>query len=173
MIKELQSTIMRRGGLSRSNRFDIVIPLPLALQEVDGGKDLTLLCESTFIPGKQIITNDWAIYGHTIKIPYAFMQEDVTCVFNVTNDFYAKRIFDKWQNRVIDNKKFFLYYENEYKTDITIRQLDEQDKPVFMIKLFGAYPTTVQPIILDNNADQQTQKLSVGFAYNDFEQNPV
>jgi hypothetical protein len=101
------------------------------------------------------------------------MQEDVNCVFNITNDYYAKRIFDTWQTKIIDNTKFHINYDNEFKTTVTIQQLDESDKPVYETVLLGAYPVSVQPLVFDNNAEQQTQKLSVLFAYNDFKQNKI
>jgi hypothetical protein len=169
MIDQFKAIITRRGGLAKANRFEVIISLPPGLTE-DSGRDLTLLCESTFLPGKQILTSEWAAYGHTIKIPYNFAQEDISCVFNVTNDFYVKRIFDKWQNLVVDNKKFHINYDNVFKADIRIRQLDEQDKVIYEMVLLGAYPISMQPIVLDNNSDQQTQKLSIAFAYNDFVQ---
>ena len=132
---------------------------------------MTLLCESAVLPGKQILTQEWAIYGHTIKVPYSFVQEDINCIFNITNDFYAKRIFDKWQNKVIDNEKFHINYDDEFKVDMRVRQLDENNKPTYEYLLQGAYPISVQAMVVDNNADQQTQKLSVLFAYNNFVHN--
>jgi len=172
MINEFKSTIARRGGLAKSNRFEVIITLPPSLA-VDRGKDLTLLCESAMLPGKQITSMEWALYGHTIKVPTNFIQEDVTCLFNVTNDFYAKNVFDRWQAAVINVDTFLLNYDNEYRLDISIRQLDEMNQVVHETLLTGAYPIAVQPIMLDNNADQQTQKLSVTFSYVNYVQKPV
>ena len=170
MIDQFKATIQSRGGLSRANRFEVIIPLPRTIPEADRGRDLTLLCESTIFPGKQILTQEWAIYSHTIKVPYGFLQEDINCIFNITNDYYAKNVFDQWQNKVIDNERYLINYDEDFKTDITLRQLDETDRPIYEYILYGAYPLSVQPIVFDNNADQQTQKLSVSFAYNNFEQ---
>lgn len=164
MINEFKNTIVKRGGLAKANRFDVQITLPTSLAE-DRGRDLTLLCESAILPGKQITSTEWALYGHTIKVPTNFIQEDVTCVFNITNDYYVKRVFDRWQNSVINNETYLLNYDETYRLDMNIRQLDEQDKVIFDAQLLGAYPISVQPIVLDNNAEQTTQKLSVTFSY--------
>jgi hypothetical protein len=75
---------------------------------------------------------------------------------------------DKWQNKIIDNEKYHINYDEDFKTTILIRQLDEQDRGVYETKLEGAYPVSVQPLVFDNNADLQTQKLSVTFSYNNF-----
>jgi len=168
MINQFKTLIQKRGGLARANRFNVIISLPPGLNEPDRGRDLSLLCESTVLPGKQILTQEWAIYGHTIKIPYSFVQEDVNCIFNITNDYYAKRIFDKWQNKVIDNEKFHINYDDAFKTNVILQQLNEDDRAIYEYTLEGAYPISVQAMVVDNNADLQTQKLSVLFAYNNF-----
>jgi hypothetical protein len=167
MINEFKNTIARRGGLAKANRFDVLITLPAAIA-ADRGRDLSLLCESAILPGKQITSTEWALYGHTVKIPTNFILEDVTCLFNVTSDYYVKRVFDRWQNKVINNETFLAGYDIEFKADVRIRQLDETDMVVYETILQGAYPIAVQPITLDNNADQQTQKLSVTFSYNNY-----
>jgi hypothetical protein len=169
IIDNFKGAIARRGGLAKTNRFDVLITLPASIAD-DRGRDLTLLCESAILPGKQITSTEWSLYGHTIKIPTNFIQEDVTCLFNVTSDYYVKRVFDRWQNVVINNETFLLGYDNEFKADIHIRQLNELDAVIYETVLLGAYPIAVQPIMLDNNAEQQTQKLSVTFSYNDYRQ---
>jgi hypothetical protein len=170
MINAFKSIISKRGGLSKANRFDVLINLPPNIGSDDRGRDLSLLCESAQLPGKQITTLEWSLYGHNIKVPTNFIQEDATLVFNITNDYYAKRIFDIWQNRVISDVSYLLAYDSEFKVDILIRQLDEEDKIVYTTQLMRAYPISVQAIALDNNAESQTQKLSVVFAYDNFKQ---
>lgn len=168
MIDVYKALITRRGGFCKTNRFDIMFTLPRRLAIDDRGRDLSLLCESTLLPGKQITSTEWSLYGHSIKIPTNFIQEDVTCLFNVTGDYYVKRIFDNWQNLVINNETYLTNYDEDYKADIRIRQLDEQDMVVYETRLLSAYPISVQPIMLDNNAESQVQKLSVTFSYNNY-----
>lgn len=170
MINAFKSIIAKRGGLSKANRFDVLINLPPSIASDDRGRDLSLLCESAQLPGKQITTIEWSLYGHNIKVPTNFIQEDATLVFNITNDYYAKKIFDSWQNKVISNESYLLSYDSDFKVDILIRQLDETDKIVYTTQLLNAYPISVQSVALDNSADSQTQKLSVVFAYDNFKQ---
>ena len=166
MINEFKSLLVKRGGLSRTNRFDSIINIPpRIITGGDRGRDLTLLCESASLPGKQITTLEWSLYGSNIKIPTGYIYDDVTMVFNITNDYYVKNIFDEWQNLVISDETYNLSYNTEFKTDILIRQLDEVDKPIHVTKLFNAYPITVQTITLDNNSESTVQKLSVVFSY--------
>ena len=167
MINEFKATIARRGGLSKTNRFDVMMSLPQGITLSDRGRDLTMLCESAGIPGKQITTTEYDLYTHQRKFPTGFIQEDVTLIFNVTSDFYVKQIFDEWQGLVIKLDSFLLAYESEYQVDLIIRQLDENDDPIWTSTLIGAYPITVNSLTLDNNSDNAVQKLSVTFAYTD------
>ena len=169
-IDNFKSVITKRGGLSKANRFEIMLTLPPSIPSDDRGRDLTLMCESAQLPGKQITSIEWSLYGHNIKVPTSFIQEDVSLVFNVTSDYYAKRVFDAWQNAVISNTTFLLAYDSEFKVDVQIRQLDENDRVVYTSHLMGAYPISVQAMTLDNNSDSQTQKVTVVLAYNDFKQ---
>lgn len=168
MINDFKALIAKRGGLSKTNRFDVIMTLPIGIDVDDRGRDLTLLCESASLPGKQITTVEYALFGHNRKVPSGFIQEDVTLSFNITNDYYVKTIFDKWQALVIDLSTYGLAWDSDYQTDIQLRQLDENDEPVWTTTLIGAYPITVNSIQLDNNSDSTTQKLSVTISYTDF-----
>lgn len=165
MINDFKATIARRGGLSKANRFDVIINLPTALNEADRGRDLTLLCEAAAIPGKQITSLEYSMYNHQRKIPTGYILEDLTLIFNITNDYYVKSIFDEWQDLIISQESFLLAYDSEFQVDLQIRQLGEDDKPVWNTTVIGAYPITVNGISLDNNSDSTTQKLAVTFAY--------
>lgn len=165
MIDQFKSLLSRRGGLSMANRFDAIFTLPPGVTTPDRGRDLTLLCESASLPGRQITTMEWAAYGHHSKIPTGFILDDVTLTFNVTNDYYVKKLFDEWQELVIGQKSYNLAYDSEFKTDMIIRQLDSQNKPVFTAKLAQAYPITVNSISLDQNSENTIQKLVVTVSY--------
>ena len=170
MIDAFKSILARRGGLSKANRFDVLITLPRGIV-ADQGRDLSFLVESSQIPGKQITSFEWSLYGHTIKVPTGYILEDVTMVFNITNDYYVKKIFDDWQNKVIDEHAYLLAYDSAFKADVHIRQLNEQDEIVYSATLVRAYPISVQSMMMDNAADSTTQKLSVTFAYDLVEHN--
>jgi hypothetical protein len=169
-LDAFKAAMARRGGISKANRFDMICTLPPNIASDDKGRDLTLMCESAQLPGKQITSIEYSLYGHNIKVPTGFIQEDVTLVFNITNDYYAKRIFDLWQNVVVSNTTFNLAYDSEFKVDIMIRQLNDDDSVVYTTHLLRAYPISVQAMTLDNNSDSQTQKLTVVIAYDDFRQ---
>lgn len=191
-IDDFKATIGRRSGLARQNRFAIFMTPPgqtllnLDLQNaaanllsgsfslgslVNDPRDIALLCESCQFPGRQIQTLDkpHLDFRQQIKVPTGYFNEDITFEFHLTNDYYVKKIFDRWLNTIIEQDSYTLKYDSEFKTDVTIQQLNEQNVPIYGVKLLNAFPVTVNSIDLNNTSADTTQKLSVTFTFEDFE----
>ena len=190
-IDSLKGVINKRGGLSKTNKFAIVMTPPtntllnLDIAEhvrnalsgtfglgdlVNDPRDIALLCENVSIPGRQIQTTEYASNQDwfTSKIPTAYLSEDVTFSFHLTGDYYIRKMFDRWQGAIISTKTKLVNYESEYYSDVIIQQLDQNGVPTYGVKLINAFPTTVSAIVLDNNAADSTQRLTVTLAYEDF-----
>jgi len=195
-IDNLKATIAKKGGVAMQNRFQIFFTPPtansvrsllnkdpkslvgdLAKNAVKGGsplniipdpRDISILCESVNIPGRQISTIDYTAEKQTIKIPYGVINEDVTMSFILTNDYYMKKLFDSWQSGAFDVNRYRAGYKNDFTADVIIQQLNQQNIPVFGVKLEGAFPVTVSSISLDNNSENTIQKLSVTLSYDNF-----
>ena len=83
---------------------------------VNDPRDISLLCETVTIPGRQIATLDYQADKQAVKIPYSFINEDVTCSFLLTNDYYMKTMFDDWLEQVFNSES----YRAKFKKDFTI-----------------------------------------------------
>lgn len=188
-IDTFKSVVSKRGGLAPANRFAVYMPMPLITvdpQEIIAGffgqknsgssdffqdpRDVSILCDSVTMPGRQISTNDVNHHMLPIKMPYNYINDDVTMTFHITNDHYMKKFFDKWVDRMFDREKMLLKYRSTYVTDIIIQQLDQKDIPVYTCTLKNAYPVTVASYDLNNSSESTLQKLSVTFAYEDWSQ---
>lgn len=185
-IDNLKSTISKRGGLAKSNRFQVIFTPPqgsllgaegLIGAITSGGgiksaindpRDISLLCESASIPGRQISTIDYVAEKQSVKIPYTFINEDITCSFLLTNDYYMKTMFDNWLEKVFDSNSYRAKFKSDFTSDIVIQQLNSSNIPVYGIKLENAFPTTVAAIALDNNSENTIQKLNVTFSYDNY-----
>lgn len=188
-IEDIKGAINKHGGLARSNRFNVIITPPtqtllnldlqsLAVSAISGNfsignlfndpREFSLLCESCSFPGRQIQTLDYTTFRNPRKVPYQYVNEDITFTFHVTTDHYMKKVWERWQQSIIDPKKYLIEYDDKYQSDIVIQQLDSKNLPTYGILLKNAYPTGVNSIALDNNADGP-QKLSVTVTYEDFE----
>ena len=56
-------------------------------------------------------------------------------------------------------------YKKDITTDVIIQQLDEQNTPIYGVKLEGAFPTTVADIELSNDNENTVQTVNVSFSY--------
>lgn len=131
-------------------------------------RDISILCESVNLPGRQITTIDYQADRQAIKIPYSAINEDVTMSFILTNDYYMKKLFDSWLSGVFDMKRYRAGYKKDFTTDVVIQQLNQQNIPVYGVRLEGAFPVTVSSINLDNNSENTIQKLNVTLSYENY-----
>ncbi len=133
-----------------------------------GGGDarvLALLCEATTMPGKQILTTERAVYGPTFRMPYGQIFAEWPATFNVDNMMYPKTLFEQWHDLIIDPNTFDVNFYKNYVTDIEIYQLDKRDVAIHGVKLYDAYPVTVNDLELNHGAQDSVHKLNVSFAY--------
>ena len=185
-IDTLKSTISKRGGLARSNRFNVMFTPPtmslgsrnsntlvgsLASGDTGGAadsRDIALLCESVSIPSRAISTLDYVSDRQSNKFPYTHIDEDVQMSFILTNDYYVKRVFDSWLSSIIDVNDYAIGYKNDYSTDVTIQHLDLEGKVIHSIKLQKAYPLSINAIELNNASENEMSKVTVSFAYDKY-----
>ena len=185
-IERIKSLISKKGGLAKANRFNVMFTPPdLTLFNLDlqgllqkaltdnlnpknvlnDPRDISLLCDSVSIPGKQISTIDYQSVRQSVKVPYGTVQDDVELGFLLTNDYHMKTVFDKWINSIVDAEKYCVAYKKDITCDVVIQQLDEQDTPIYGVKLEGAFPVSMSNIELSNQSENTVQRLNVSFTY--------
>jgi hypothetical protein len=69
---------------------------------------------------------------------------------------------------VVNSEDYTVGWKRGYATDVTIQQLNQQNIPVYGVKLKNAFPVTVNTVEL-NNSSTETQKLNVSLTYEDYE----
>ena len=190
-IEDFKSAVSRRSGLAPTNRFAVFMSPPSQTllnldleniatnifssnfklsQLINDPRDLAILCESCSLPGRQIQTIDTQYMGYrqSVKVPQGYFNEDVNFVFHLTNDYHLKKVFDRWLDMIVNPETYKVSYKKDYVTDVTIQQLNQQNIPVYGVKLKNAYPVTSSTIEL-NNSSTDTQKLNVTLTYEDYE----
>jgi hypothetical protein len=188
-IDKFKSVISKRGGLAPQNRFAVYMAIPLISFEpqdliakffdqgantgngifgLNDPRDVSILCDSVTMPGRQVATAELQNNMLTKKFAYGYMNDDVTFSFHITNDHFMKKYFEKWFNQIVDRRSMTLKYKAQYSTDIIIQQLDQRDVPVYTCTLKNAFPTTVASYDLTNSGENQTQRMSITMAYDDW-----
>ena len=122
-IDDFKSQLAKRNGLAMANRYRAVVSLPQSISgKFPGTESLDLLCDATGLPGRQITTIDYQAHKQVIKIPYGFMNEDVTFTFLLTGDYYAKKVFDAWAEAIINFSDYRAKYLVDHVSEILIFQ---------------------------------------------------
>ena len=195
-IDTLKSTINRRGGVARGNRFGVYISHPskgmnsllnfnpatllsnlISGQGVNIGdfiqdpRDMFLLCQNCAIPGKRISTTEAGHNHHLSKKPYSAITDEVTMTFLLTNDYYIRKYFDMWQEMIIDtsHEHYKAFYKRDYCSDVTIQQLSTSNDivPGYTIKLENAYPIQLGQVEL-SSGNEGLIEVSVTWEYDNF-----
>tara|TARA_Y100000114_G_scaffold151682_1_gene168792 strand:- start:185 stop:850 length:666 start_codon:yes stop_codon:yes gene_type:complete len=195
-IDDLKATISKKGGVAFANRFQVFFTPPggvtignltsqdprvlvgsLATTALSGGslknivpdpRDISILCETVNLPGRQISTNEYLSDRQAVKIPYGIINEDVTMSFILTNDYFMKKLFDNWMSGVFDVKDYRAGYKKDFTTDVIIQQLNSKNVPIYGVKLENAFPITMNSIQLDSNSENTVQKLNVTLSYENY-----
>jgi hypothetical protein len=129
---------------------------------------LALQCESAELPGKTLLTQDVKIYGPGFKVPYQTQYTETTLTFVCTNEFYERKLFERWMEAIMPTDTNNLRYSKEedtrYMTNIQIIQYDDFIKRIFIIELIDAFPISIasQPL---SWSEEGFHRVSVQFTY--------
>lgn len=159
------------GDLARPNRFDVVIPVPLTLnQYVKTSREIRYRCENAQLPGRTFSTADQHTYGPVEKYPSLSTYTDIDLTFIVDDDMRAKLFFDGWMNFINPVTTNDFRYKENYATTITVNQYGVDGRLTYSVDLFDAFPVSMNQLDLDWSADGY-HKLTVTFAYTHWKNN--
>ena len=180
---------IQRYGLSRPNRYDILISNPATqrglgafssesltgtvpsssnLLDAREGNDLVAIrCESIQLPGKATRSvAEENIYGPQYEVPQGITYSNqISASFLLDRNMHVKRYFDGWMERIQDTKTLDMNFYENYVRDMVIRQLNEQDVPVYACLVSEVYPSSVEAVALSNTTRSDVSRLDVTFAF--------
>ena len=116
-IEQLKNAIGSGGGLASGNLFRVILPAQ------SQAKNLDLLCRSTNMPGRSILSNERIIGMTKNTVAYGYEKPNVTMTFLVLNQPYVRGFFEEWMNLIVNNKTYQLGYYDEYTRNVNIQQL--------------------------------------------------
>jgi len=129
---------------------------------------LALQCETAELPGKTLQTADVKIYGPTFKVPYQTQYNDTSFTFLCTNDFFERKLFDRWIESIhpsdTNNLRFSKGDTTRYLCNIKIVQYDEFIKQIYAVELIDAFPIGIAPQSL-SWSEENFHRLQINFAY--------
>ena len=193
-IEELKNVVGSGGGVASGNLFRVILPAQ------EQSKNIDLLCRSTNMPGRQILTNERLIGISKQTVAYGYEKPNVTMTFLVLNDPYVRYFFEEWMNLIVNNTTYQIGYFNDYTRNINIQQLKptttidklqanitsptdptstssgstrDFDIPydvVYACLLEDAYPVTMTGPSYNDQPDQLVE-ISVDFVYKNWKSN--
>ena len=113
---------LEKFGTVRQSRFDVTI------SDIIYSRDLAFRCESVNIPGIQILTKDFSLYGGQpiFKIPNGRSNEEIQMTFLAMQDMRDRYIFEEWISEISDFETNNVAYYDKVAKDISITIYNEQ-----------------------------------------------
>ena len=128
---------------------------------------LALQCEAAEMPGRTLVTHEAKVYGPTYKVPYQTQYNEITLTFLSTNEFWERKLFERWIEAIMPSDTNNLRYgkgPQTYMTPIKVIQYDDFIKQIYAVELVDAFPIGMSAQAL-SWSDDNFHRLQVQFAY--------
>ena len=160
--------------LARPSKFDVTIPIPLALASyITTARNLSFRCESVDMPGRTFATTERKMGSAPVeKMPYQTTYGESTFTFIVSDNMNEKIFFDAWMELINPTTDFNFQYKTNYAVDVSINQYDVTNNLTYAAVLKDAYPLMVNQMDMEWGSDGY-HKLAVQFTYRQWNNNTV
>ena len=160
------------SSFARPNLFEVEIsPRGAGTGKNHLNKRLNISCHTCQVPGLEILTTERDVpqAGYN-SIAYQKTYADVTMQFYCNSDMKELEIFQNWMSLMVSPINNHVGYHKSYASQISIKNIDRQQKKVLTTTLFDAYPKSVGAIDLSYGANDEVMSISVVFTYRYYEQ---
>ena len=138
-------------------------------QSPQGGdaRGVGLRCESVTLPGINLATaQDTNVYGPTRDIvegvTYA---EEVAMSFQASSDLEERVFFENWQRAAYNPQTWNVGYYKDYVGFVDIYLLDKQDQRRYGLKLWDAFPKSINGTDLSYGSQNENIKIGVNMSF--------
>ena len=165
VMNDILSSFHSDDGYAQPSRFEVIISRP-SLANINL-KQLSMRCESITLPGRNLNTlSDTNIYGPSREIVNGITYADeITMTFQASSDLKERVYFEEWQESAFDERSWNVRYYNEYTSEIDIYLLDKNDKKRYGLRLWEAFPKTINATELNQGTNNEIIKLGVVFSF--------
>ena len=167
-VTEFTAAIAAKG-LASPNKFEVEFTKIPSAALAGGGnlKDLNLMCESASLAGRNIQSLLDRQYGLNREVAYnGPTYQPMTLSFLCSSQFKEKKIFDRWNNMIVDiSSGFDVAYYTHYIGEMTVHALDVHGKRTFSTMYKECWPKTVSAIELNHSTQNAAVRMSVEITY--------
>ncbi len=165
-VQQFKSAL--KGGGSRGNRFEVIVNIPGASNDVIN--NTRFLVSSTNIPGSTLGTIEQPFRGRVLKLAGDRTFDSWECTFVNDTDFGIREALETWSNSInAYNSNTGTHIPDDYMSEIYVYQLDGMNNRIKEFKLMLAWPAVVGQIELAQDANNQIESFNVTFEYSDID----
>lgn len=158
-LETLKGQIRQSGGLASKNQFRVILPqiesFPIDATELD------VMCTTTTLPGRQVMTADVPIGTVQRKIANGFATTDMSMTFLVGNNHLIRQYFEAWQNEAHDQVEKTVGYFMDYTYPVKIETVERGLRLALFKKQLG-FMDNVPSVIRNRLPDLGPVDLSQG-----------
>ena len=141
------------------------------------GEQVTLMCSAAELPSKSFLTTEHRHNNLSLKLPYMASFDDVTFTFYASDNMLERAYFEAWMATVYNTSDGTLNFYDEYVGNIIVKVLDRNQNTSYEVKLYEAYPVSMNAVNFSYGSSNEVTQISIGFAYrywdtNEFWENP-
>lgn len=160
-IQEIKSS-----GLAKNSKYLVTFIRPAVVTAGLSSdiRRIALFCDQTQLPGINISTSPNRTFGEVREAPYEKLYDPVNFSFYVDSNLEIKYFFDQWMSGIQSTSNRTWAYYDDYTTDISITVYNEEEKEVYEVRLYEAFPKTLSSIQMDY-AGKDVMKAQVVMSY--------
>lgn len=178
-ISDFRSQVSKLGGFSHSNYFrcSIVFPDSAVPNAKVKSENAMLLCKAANLPAANTSTLDYFYAGQPFKIPGDRQYEPWTCTFLVDKKFAVRNALLEWidANRPAEPSYMMggagsnqVFHTRTLRLELLNRVSKSglaNASSIYTIKMYNAYPTTIQGVDLDWGQNDSIMEITCQFDY--------
>lgn len=160
-----------QGGGARPNQFRVELTFPGFVGSIASaaGNAAQFLCKGAQLPASTVEDITASYRGRPVHFAgERSFQPWTVSIFNDT-DFLIRNVMERWQNGVLNyTATNGILRPGDYQVDMSVYQLDRNDRIIKTYKFFDAYPTSIGAIALSFEQNNALEEFDVEFTYNYF-----
>jgi len=157
-IQNFIHNLSQHNETARTDKFDVHLIPPAAVANYIGlspktiGLGLSLQCETSELPGRDIQMVDYVTHAFIRRVPHMNQYGQASFTFICTGDFWEKKFFDGWLDYMIPAQTGLVNYpmdannNRNYETDINLQQYDMAGNQIYQATLIDATPVSMSPL---------------------------
>jgi hypothetical protein len=155
--------------VAKADKFDVMISVPALVANGVTNYDLSLQCEVSELPSRDITMIEFRHYAFIKRIPHFNAYGQATFTFLCTGDMIEKKLFDRWLDVMVPVNTGLVSYpivnhNPVYEADIQCNQYDQTGNLIYTVNLISAIPIAVGQL-QQSWQDDSPHRLTVTFAF--------